>query len=132
MLSNYLVMSRVRHLEQAFHILGYLKAHPKRKLGFDPAHPAINKNRFHQCDWMEFYRDSEEAIPGNMPVARDNSMLTHCFVDTNRSSDTETRKSQTGILFFFISAPIIWFSKRQNSVEASKFRSWFTAIKNEI
>ena len=31
-----------RHLDQAFHIFGYLKAHPKRKLVFDPAHPAIN------------------------------------------------------------------------------------------
>ena len=43
LLSNYPAMPQVRHPEQAFHIFGYLKAHPKRKLDFDPQHPAINK-----------------------------------------------------------------------------------------
>ena len=45
-LSSYLAMPRVGHLEQAYHIFGYLKAHPKRKLVFDPEHTAINENRF--------------------------------------------------------------------------------------
>ena len=49
LLSSYLAMSWARHLDQVFHIFGYLKAHSKRKLGFDPEHPAINENRFHQC-----------------------------------------------------------------------------------
>ena len=43
LLSIYLAMPRFGHLEQAFHIFRYLKAHPKRKLGFDPAHPSINE-----------------------------------------------------------------------------------------
>ena len=59
LLLSYLDMPRVGHLKQAFHIFGYLKAHPKRKLGFDPAHPAINENRFQKCDWTEFYRYTE-------------------------------------------------------------------------
>ena len=45
LLSSYLAMPRAGHLEQAFHIFEYLKRHPKRKLGFDPSHPEINKNR---------------------------------------------------------------------------------------
>ena len=100
-------MPRVRHLEQAFHIFGYLKAHLKKKLGFDPAHPAINENRFQKCDWTEFYRDTDEAIPVNMTVSRGNFMSTHCFVDTNHAGDTDTRRSQTSILLFCNSAPII-------------------------
>jgi hypothetical protein len=44
LLSSYLAMPRARHLEQAFHIFGYLKTHPKRKIGFDPSHPEINEN----------------------------------------------------------------------------------------
>ena len=100
LLLSYLDMPRVGHLKQAFHIFGYLKAHPKRKLGFNPAHPAINENRFQKCDWTEFFRDTEEAIPGNMTVARGNFMLTHCFVDANHSGDTETRQSHTRILLF--------------------------------
>ena len=56
LLSSYLAMPRVVHLDKAFHIFGYLKAHTKRKMGFNPAHPAINENRFHKCDWEEFIR----------------------------------------------------------------------------
>jgi hypothetical protein len=59
-------------------------------------------------------------------------MMTHCFVDANHAGDTETRQSQTGILLFCNKAPIIWFSKRQNSVEASTFGSEFTAMKNAV
>ena len=55
LLSSYLAIPRVWHLDQAFHIFVYMKAHPKRKLGLDPAHPAINKNRFQQCDCVELY-----------------------------------------------------------------------------
>ena len=91
MLSSYLAMPQVGYLKKVFHIFGYLKVYPKRKFGFNLAHPAIKNPRFHKCDWTEFYRDAEEAIPGNMPVARGNFMLTHCFVDTNHAGDTETR-----------------------------------------
>jgi hypothetical protein len=45
LLSSYLTMPRAGHLEQALHIFGYLKTHPKRKIGFDPSHPEINENR---------------------------------------------------------------------------------------
>jgi hypothetical protein len=57
-------------------------------------------------------------------------MLMHCFVDTNHAGNTETRRSQTGVPLLCNAAPIIWFSKRQNSVEASTFGSEFTAMKN--
>ena len=125
-------MPRVVHLDKAFHIFGYLKAHTKRKMGFNPAHPAINENRFYKCYWTGFYRDAEEEIPGYMPVARGNFMSNHCFVDVNHAGKTETRQSQTGILLFSNSAPIIWSGKSQHSVEASTFGSEFTAINNAL
>jgi hypothetical protein len=132
LLLSYLAMPRVGHLEQALHMFSYLKQHPKRKLEFDPAHSNINENRFQKCDWTEFHRDASEAIPGNMPTARGNCMMTNCFVNANHAGNTETRRSQTGILLFCNGAPTIWFSKRQNSVEASTSGSEFTAMKNAI
>jgi hypothetical protein len=120
------------HLEQAFHAFGCLKTHPKRKLAFDPGHPVVNENRFQKCDWTEFCRDASEAIAGNMPLPGGNGMSTHCFVDANHAGDTETRRSQTGVLLFCNKAPAIWFSRRQNSVEASTFGSEFTAMKNVV
>jgi hypothetical protein len=40
-----------------------------------------------------------------------------------------TRRSQTGILLFLNRAPIIWYSKRQNTVETSTFGSEFVAMR---
>ena len=40
-----------------------------------------------------------------------------------------TRRSQSGILIFINCAPITWYSKRQNTVEASTFGSGFIALR---
>ena len=53
---------------------------PKRKLYFDPVSPLISEDRFHKFDWEEFYRDSKEATPDDMPKPRGKIMTTHCFV----------------------------------------------------
>ena len=121
-------MSRIGHLKQALHIFGYLKAKPMRKLAFDPEHPNISKDRFQKCDWTESYRDVEEAKPPNMPKPKDHGMSTHCFVDANHVGDTKTRQSQTEILLFCNTAPAIWHSNRQNSVDASTFVSEFMRL----
>lgn len=42
------------------------------------------------------------------------------------------RRSQTGILIYVNRAPIIWHSKRQNTVETSTFGSEIVAVKNAI
>ena len=67
-----------------------------------------------------------------MTVTIVNFMSKHCLVDANNAGDTEKRRSQTVILLFFNSAPITWFIKIQNSVEASTFGSEFTAMKNTV
>ena len=69
-------MPCIGQIDQYLHIIGYLKSHPKRKLGFDLEHPTINENRFQDCDRTEFYQDVSEVIPGNYPVNRGNHMLT--------------------------------------------------------
>ena len=44
-----------------------------------------------------------------------------CFVDADHGWDKATRRSQTGIILFENSAPLVWYSKRQNMVESSTF-----------
>jgi hypothetical protein len=131
-MSDHLALSRVEHLKALYRMFGYLKQQPKRKLGFDAQHPMINEKIFKRHDWNDFYRGVEEAIPQDMPKPRGNMMPTHCFVDASHGSDRATRRSQTGILIFCNKAPIIWHSKRQNTVEASTFGSEFQAMKNVI
>ena len=59
-------------------------------------------------------------------------IIRNCFVDAKHAAEKVTRRSQTGILIFCNRYPIIWFSKRQNSVESSTFGSEFTALKNAV
>ena len=123
LLSTHLALPRVGHLQQVYHIFGYLKNSPRRRLFFDPDHPNISESRFQKFDWEDFYKDAEEEIPLNAPEPRGREVGIHCFVDASHASDKATRRSQTGILIFVNRAPIVFFSKRQNSVETSTFGS---------
>ena len=129
MLSTHLALPREGHLQQAYHIFGFLKAKPKRTIAFDPQHPDIDEARFVKCDWHDFYRGAKEPIPGDAPVARGNIVSTHCFVDADHAGNRVTRRSQSGILLFVCRAVVLWFSKRQNTVETSTFGSEFVAMR---
>jgi hypothetical protein len=67
LMSTYFAAPREGHWEQVFHIFGYLKKVPKKRIAFDPDYPEINESRFKVYDWNDFYRDAEEAIPSNAP-----------------------------------------------------------------
>ena len=132
LLSQHLASPRIGHLEQAYHIFGYLDQKSKRSLYMDPTHPNIAEQTFTQYDWGEFYCGVEEPIPSNAPEALGKAVSTHCFVDANHAGDKTTRRSQTGILIFINMAPIMWFSKKQNAVETSTFGSEFTAMRTAV
>ena len=68
----------------------------------------------------------------DMPEARGNKVGTQCFVDVSHAVDKVTRRSQTSILIFMNKAPIIFYSKKQNSVERSTFGSEYTAMKQAV
>ena len=132
MMSTHLAMPRQGHLEQVHHIFGYLKGRPKGKLFFDPQHPELDERSFTTYDWYDFYRDAKEPGLGDMPAPRGQTASTHCFVDSDHAVNTVTRCSQTGLLLFVNRAPVTWFSKRQNTVETSTFRSEFIAMKTAV
>ena len=129
LMSTHLALPREGHLEQVLHIVGYLKAHQKMRILFDPAYPKVKENWFQEYEWFDFYKDAEEAIPPNMPEARGNNVIITCFVDANHAGNTKDRRSQTGILIFLNKAPIHWYSKRQNTVEVSTFGAEFCAMR---
>ncbi len=129
MLSTHLALPREGHLQQVYHIFAFLKNKPKRTVAFDPQHPDIEESRFVKCDWHDFYRGAKEPIPGDAPEPRGNFVSTHCFVDADHAGNRVTRRSQSGILLFINRAPVIWYSKRQNTVETSTFGSEFVAMR---
>ena len=131
MLSRYLANPREGHLEQALHVFAYLKHHDRSRIVFNDALPELT-NEFHQCDWTEYYPGASEVVPPNAPEIRGKPMHMTCFVDADHAGCRETRRSHTGILIFLNKAPIVWYSKRQNTVETSTFGSEFVAMRQAV
>ena len=135
LLSAYQASPRQGHLEQVYHIFGYLKLKPKLTLYFDPTQPPIDPIWFASCDdrqlFLEQYRDATEQLPPNhlIPTPLGRSISITAYVDASHAANKVTRRSHTGFIIFLNRAPIIWFSKRQNTVEASTFSSEFIAMK---
>ena len=105
MLSTHLALPISGHLQQVYHMFGYLKSKPKRTLIFDLTHPYIDESMFVKCYWHNFYRGVQESIPGDAPKPRGNVVTIHCFVDADQAGNWVTRRSQTGILIFVNQAP---------------------------
>ena len=79
--------------------------------------------------WKEFYGDLEEEIPPFAPEPLGRAVDIFCWVDANHAGNLLTRRSHTGILILVQNAPIIWYSKKQNTVELSSFGSKFVAMR---
>jgi hypothetical protein len=129
LLSSYLMQPRVGHLQEVYHIFSYLKHNPIAVMVFDDRYVEWNEADFPQYDWSQIYRGAEEAIPPNMPEPRGRAVQINCFVDADHAGNRVTRRSHTGVLIFVNRAPILWYSKAQNTVETSTFGSEFIATK---
>ena len=64
-----------------------------------------------------------------MVELRGNLVKISAFVDANHAGNVVTRRSHTGVLVFLQNAPMLWRSKRQNTVETSTFGSEFVALR---
>ena len=130
-LSQHQAMPRQGHLEAVYHIFAYLKKHENgARIVFDPKTPIIDEKAFNMnADWTDFYGDVLEELPPKMPTPLGKSVCISCFVDANHAGNVITRRSHTGVIIYVQNAPIIWFSKRQNTVESSSFGSEFVALR---
>lgn len=137
-LSQYLAQPRTGHLQQALNIFFYLKHNTKFWLQLDPTRFDINYIPRNNKDlppserakaMKELYPDAIEHIPHNMPEPRGKEIDINVFVDADHAGNQVTRRSHTGIIIMVNMAPIIWYSKRQNTIETSTFGSEFIALK---
>ena len=132
LLSGFQAAPRSGHLEQLLHIIAFLKKRPKLTLYFDPTEPMIDEAMFNgesKEAFLEHYRDAKEEMPSHAPKPRGRSVRTTAFADSSHGGDRRTGKSLTGYIIFINRAPIIWYSKKQNTVESSAFSSEFVALK---
>jgi hypothetical protein len=84
------------------------------------------------CDWTSHNPGAKEAIPTNMPEPWGCLVVTRCYIDADHAGCLAMWQSQTDVLIFVNEAPIIWYSKQQNTVESLTFGSEFIALKQAI
>ena len=137
LLSQYLAAPRYGHLLQACNIIKYVGKYNNSNVILDPTkwdvrwegedgeiHPKTLARSM-----SELYPDARIEIPPNAPKPLGESVIISMFVDADHAGNRVTRRSHTGIVIYINSAPIIWYSKRQNTVESSTFGSEIIALR---
>jgi hypothetical protein len=132
MLSTYLFLTREGHLEAVFHFFAYLGLHHNARVVFDPTYPAVDMGTFIKTYWKSMHGDVKEMIPSDAPVPRGKEVDLRLFVDSDHAGEQFTRRSSTGFFIYLNMAPIVWFSKRQPTVDSSVFGAEFVAMNNGI
>jgi hypothetical protein len=130
MLAAFSACPRQGHLAAVIHLFAYLKGNKEDKLVFDPTYmdhvpPA-------PVDWSDFYKPTKEVLPPDMPEPRGKAVQVTCFVDSDHAGDVVTRRSRTGVLIFVNRSPIVFYSKKQGSIETSSFGSELAAMKTAV
>ena len=137
LLYSYLSCPRMGHLHQALHVFKYLKDHNISRCVFDPRYVDINDNHLPSEDravskakyMSELYPDAREDRPRNAPRPRGRAVQITCFVDADHAGNKITRRSRTGVLIYVNRSPIIWWTKRQNTVECSTYGAELVAMR---
>jgi len=128
-MSAYLSNPRVGHMEAILYIFGYLKAHDRSTMVFDPGYLQWKDSDFLEYDWTDFYPNAGEEIPPKAPPSRGLPVQINCFVDANHAGNKLNRRSHSGILIYLNRSPTVWYSKSQKTVETSTFGSEFVALR---
>jgi hypothetical protein len=54
------------------------------------------------------------------------------YVDADHAGDQVTCRSRTGYIIYLNTAPVDWYSKKQNTMESSTFGSEFITMKTDV
>jgi hypothetical protein len=123
---------RVKATWKLYSMFAYLGLHHNARVVFDSTYPAVDMGTFIKTDWKYMYGDVKEMIPSDAPVPRGKDVDLRLFVDSDHAVDQFTRRSGTGFVIYLNMAPLVWFSKRQPTVESRVFGAEFVAMKNDI
>ena len=103
-------------------------------MAYDPMYEPTDENIFEVVgryldEFKYSYPDAHQIIPRHMTEALRKYVVIKSYVDDNHAVNMANRMSHSGIIIYVNNAPIIWYSKQQNKVEASSFGSEFVALR---
>ena len=101
---------------------------------FDTSVPDIHMNSFQRqdCSYSIYSSSGEElkkVLPTNVPQPLGNGLKICCFVDADHAGESLALSSRTGFIVMLDNSPVYWYSKKQSTIDASKFGSKFMAMK---
>ena len=129
LMARFQAAPRTDHLTKVLGIFAYIKKHLQSRIVFDFRTRDWSNIAWTSHDWKEYYPDAYEVMPNNAPPPRGKAVQLTMFCDASHATDLITRRSTTGIIIFAQGTPILWYSKRQNTIETSTFGSEFVALK---
>jgi hypothetical protein len=129
LMARFQAAPRSDHLTHVLGIFSYVKKHLQSRIVFDYRTRDWSNIPWTSHEWKEYYPDSFETVPNNAPPSRGKAVQINMFCDACHATDLITRRSTTGIIIFVQGTPILWYSKRQNTIETSTFGSEFVALK---
>jgi hypothetical protein len=132
LMSQFSCAPRKGHIDALYGVFRYLKKYIKLKLVLDHRLRNMEQFDFKTFEWERYYPGAKELIPDDLPDALGNPVQVTFFVDAAFATDLVTRRSTTGIIIFVNGAPILWYSKRQATVETSTYGSEFTGLRIAI
>ena len=129
-MAKFMAAPREGHLFAVLRIFAYLKYHGRSKIVIDfETKDWSQKNFMDKADWSEYYPNAKEIIPDNTPEALGKPVQVNLFCDAAHATCHVTWRSTTGIVVMLNGTPVTWYSKRQQTIEASTFGSEFVALR---
>ena len=74
----------------------------------------------------------KNKIPPNVPESLGKPVVISVYVDADHAGDESNRRSHTGVVVYLNSAPIVWYSKKQSTVETSSYGSELVAMRTAV
>ena len=126
-LARYSNLPRTGHMDAMRRVFGFIKNYAKLAIIYDARMPDFDAYPVTKYDWFRAYPGVTEELPPNMPTPKGKGVRVSGFFDASHASCLITRRSVTGVLMFLNNTPILWYSKRQATVETSTYGSELVA-----
>ena len=98
LLSSHVALPREGHLDAVMHAMAHVGQRNNSRLVYDPMYSEIDHSVFMKCDWSEFYRDTKNAIPVNIPEPQGKEVDIRMIVDNDHAGDKVCCRSRSGFL----------------------------------
>ena len=121
------------HLKLALWAFGFIKQTPNKVIVIDTRslpinHPTPDFDKLIP-NFLQDYPDTKEEIASHFPRVFGPVLDISILVDSNHAHNNATRKSITGLLAYVGSTPVLWLSKRQDSIASSTYAAEFSALR---